>query len=65
MWTQIKLHLQEPSDLGLHDLSKRLYMTKADGLCCIGALSVNKCNGQDFHKMHACLLKQLNSLPKR
>ena len=22
-------------------------------LCCIGARCVNKCNGQDFHKMYA------------
>ena len=58
--------LQEPSDLGLHCLSKWLYTTKADDLCCIGAQNNNKCNGQDFHKMHAHLLKQLfHSLPKR
>ena len=66
MWTQIRRLLQEPSDLGLHCLSKWLYTKKADDLCCIGALSVNKCNVQDFHKRHARLLKQLiNSLPKK
>ena len=60
MWTQA------PSDLGLHCLSKTLYTTKADDLCCIGALNVNKRNGQDFHKMHARLLKHvIHSLPKR
>ena len=38
MWTQNR------SDLGLHCLSKWLYTTKADD----DALSVNKCNGQEF-----------------
>ena len=66
MWTQIRRLLQEPSDLGLHCLLKWLYTTKADNLFCIGTLSVNKCNGQDFHKMRTCLLEQLiYSLPKR
>ena len=32
----------DPSDLGLHCLSKWFYTTKADDLCCTGALSVNK-----------------------
>ena len=42
-------------------------MTKADDLCCIGALSVNEseCYGQDFHKMHAPLLKQLINSAKK
>ena len=66
MGTQIRWLPQEPSDLGLHCLSKWLHTTKADDLCCIGALSVNKCNGQDFHKMHARLIKQQsNFLPRR
>ena len=67
MWTKIRWLLQEESDLGLHCLSKWLYTSKADDLCCICALSVNKCNGQDFHKMQACLLKQCINFffPKR
>ena len=52
---------QEPSDLGLHCLSKGLPMTKAYDLCCIVALKVNKCNSQDFHEMHA-YLRSSNSL---
>ena len=55
MWTQIRRLPQEPSDLGLHCLSKWLPLTKADDLCCIGALMVNKCNGQDCHEMHTRL----------
>ena len=37
-------------------------LTKADDLCCIGALRVNKCNGEDFHEMHAHLCSSNNLL---
>ena len=53
---------QEPSDLGPHCLSKWLPATKADYLCCIGALRVNKCKGQDFHEMHTRLRSSNNLL---
>ena len=46
----------------LHCLSKWLPMTKAEDLCCIGALRVNTFNGQDFHEMHARLHSSNNLL---
>ena len=55
MWTQIRRHPQEPSDLGLHCLSKLLQTTKTGDLCCNDAQSFYKCNGQDFHERHARL----------
>ena len=61
MWTQIRRLLWEPSDLGLHCLSNWLPTTKADDICCIAALMVNKCNGQEYHEVHACL-RILNDL---
>ena len=56
MWSTIRGLPQEPSDLGLHCLSKW------HDLCCIGALMVNKCKGQDFHGMHARLRSSNNFL---
>ena len=60
----------QTSDLSLHCLSKWLPRTKVDDRCCIGALMVNKCNGQDFHEMHpgppfAQLKHLINALPNR
>ena len=57
MCTQIRRLLQDLSDLGLHCLSKWLYTTKAEDFCCFGALSVDKCKGQDFNKI-TCIYRQ-------
>ena len=69
MWTQIRLLLQEQSDLDLQfveEASKTFKQTtKADNLCCIGPLRVNKCDfqliyGNNFHEMHARLKQLVN-----
>ena len=62
MWTHIRQLPQEPSDLGLHCLTKWHPTTKADDLCCIGALRFNKFDCQDFHQMHAHLRSSNNLL---
>ena len=59
VWTQIRLLLQEKSDLYLHCLSKRLQTfqktTKAYDFFVICLVRVQCIYGQDIHEMHTRL----------
>ena len=67
MWTQIRLLLQAQSDLVPHCFSKKVEKHFSRRLCCIGPLTIKKCDFQfvycqDFHTMYARLYCSNNLL---